>query len=62
MSEEKKELKKNEELCEGKQKLSIEELDKVNGGDVIVTGEDEGVAKPDTIEAASALQGKARLW
>ena len=32
MSEEKKELKKNEELCEGKQKLSIEELDKVNGG------------------------------
>ena len=35
MSEEKKELKKNlknEELCEGKEKLSIEELDKVNGG------------------------------
>ena len=35
MSEEKKELKKNlknEELCEGKQKLSIEELDKVSGG------------------------------
>ena len=35
MSEEKKELKKNlknEELCEGKQKLSIEELENVNGG------------------------------
>ena len=36
MSEEKKELKKNlknEELCEGKQKLSLEELENVNGGD-----------------------------
>ena len=35
MSEEKKELKKElkkNECCEGKQKLSIEELDKVNGG------------------------------
>ena len=35
MSEEKKELKKslkNEELCEGKQKLSLEELENVNGG------------------------------
>ena len=31
MSEDKKELK-NEELCEGKKKLSMEELDKVNGG------------------------------
>ena len=31
MSEEKKELKKNE-CCEGKQKLSIEELEQVNGG------------------------------
>ena len=62
MSEEKKELKKNlknEELCEGKQKLSIDELAMVNGGGVIVTCEDEGIAKPDTIEAASALQGKA---
>ena len=35
MSEEKKELKnelKKNECCEGKEKLSIEELDKVNGG------------------------------
>lgn len=35
MSEEKKELKKNlknEELCEGKQKLSIEDLENVTGG------------------------------
>ena len=35
MSEEKKELKKsikNEELCEGKQKLSIDELEQVTGG------------------------------
>ena len=35
MSEEKKKLKKElkkNECCEGKQKLSIEELDKVNGG------------------------------
>ena len=35
MSEEKKELKnelKKNECCKGKQKLSIEELDKVNGG------------------------------
>ena len=35
MSEEKKELKKEinkEECCEGKEKLSIDELDKVNGG------------------------------
>ena len=31
MSEEKK-SGKNEELCEGKQKLSIEELENVNGG------------------------------
>ena len=37
MSEEKKELKKNEELCEGKQKLSIDELEKVNGGVEIST-------------------------
>ena len=42
MSEEKKELKKNlknEELCEGKQKLSIDELEQVNGGKM----EKEGV-------------------
>ena len=35
MSEEKKELKKElkkNECCEGKQKLSVDELDKVNGG------------------------------
>ena len=35
MSEEKKELKKElkkNECCEGKQKLSIEELEKVTGG------------------------------
>ena len=34
MSEEKKTKKEinKEECCEGKQKLSIEELDKVNGG------------------------------
>ena len=35
MSEEKKELKKElkkNECCEGKEELSIEELDKVNGG------------------------------
>ena len=35
MSEEKKELKnelKKNECCEGKQKLSIEELEQVNGG------------------------------
>ena len=35
MSEEKKELKKElkkNECCEGKEKLSIDELDKVNGG------------------------------
>ena len=47
MSDEKKELKKNlknEELCEGKQKLSIEELENVNGGgkynDLILQGVD----------------------
>ena len=35
MSEEKKELKKEinkNECCKGKEKLSIDELDKVNGG------------------------------
>ena len=35
MSEEKKDLKKElkkNECCEGKQKLSIEELEQVNGG------------------------------
>ena len=35
MSEEKKELKKklkSEELCEGKKKLSMEDLEKVTGG------------------------------
>ena len=41
MSEEKKELKKNlknEELCEGKQKLSIEELKEVTGGNAWKVG------------------------
>ena len=51
MSEEKKELKKNEELCEGKQKLSIEELENVNGGvfalciGKTVVGGDEGIVE-----------------
>ena len=42
MSDEKKELKKElkkNECCEGKQKLSIEELENVNGGKM----EKEGV-------------------
>ena len=37
MSEEKKELKKElkkNECCEGKEKLSIEELEKISGGDI----------------------------
>ena len=40
MSEEKKELKKElkkNECCEGKQKLSIEELEQVTGGSGYVT-------------------------
>ena len=36
MSEEKKCIN-NEELCEGKEKLSIEELDKVTGGSSYIT-------------------------
>ena len=61
MSEEKKELKKNlknEELCEGKKKLSIEELENVNGGGATVQVKGEGIAKLNTTDAASALQGK----
>ena len=61
MSEEKKELKKNlknEELCEGKQKLSIDELEKVNGGGATVQVKGEDIAKLNTTDAASALQGK----
>ena len=41
MSEEKKELKKEinkEECCEGKEKLSIEELEKVTGGNAWKVG------------------------
>ena len=40
MSEEKKELKKElkkNECCKGKEKLSIEELDKVTGGSSYIT-------------------------
>ena len=58
MSEEKKELKKElkkNECCKGKEKLSIEELDKVNGGGVIVPVKGEDIVKPNTTEA---LQGK----
>ena len=58
MSEEKKELKKElkkNECCEGKEKLSIEELDKVNGGSVIVPVKGEDIPKLNTTEA---LQGR----
>ena len=62
MSEEKKELKKNlknEELCEGKQKLSIDELAMVNGGGATVQVKGEDISKLNATDAASALQGKA---
>ena len=62
MSEEKKELKKDlkkNECCEGKQKLSIEELENVNGGGATVQVKGEDIAKLNTTDAASALQGKA---
>ena len=32
MSNKSNELKKNEELCEGKEELSLKELEQVNGG------------------------------
>ena len=57
MLEEKKCIN-NEELCEGKEELSIEELDKVNGGGAIVQVKGEDIAKLNTTDAASALQGK----
>ena len=55
MSEEKKELKKNEELCEGTKALSIEELEEVNGGGVIVPVKGEDIPELNTTEA---LQGR----
>ena len=57
MSEEKKCIN-NEELCEGKQKLSIEELENVNGGGATVQVKGEDIPKLNTTDAASALQGK----
>ena len=62
MSEEKKELKKEinkEECCKGKEKLSIEELENVNGGGATVQVKSEDIPKLNTTDAASALQGKA---
>ena len=61
MSDEKKELKKElkkNECCEGKEKLSIEELENVNGGGATVQVKGEDIAKLNTTDAASALQGK----
>ena len=61
MSEEKKELKKElkkNECCEGKEELSIEELENVNGGGATVQVKGEDIAKLNTTDAASALQGK----
>ena len=60
MSEEKKELKKEinkEECCKGKEKLSIEELDKVNGGGATVQVKGEDIAKLNTTEALQGVGG-----
>ena len=46
---------KQQECCKGKQKLSIEELENVNGGGVIVPVKGEDIAKLNT---TVALQGK----
>ena len=58
MTEKKKSIK-NEEICEGKQKLSIEELENVSGGGATVQVKADDIAKRNTTEAISALQGKA---
>ena len=57
MSEEKKCIN-NEELCEGKKELTQEELEQVNGGGATVHVKGEDIPKLNTIDAASALQGK----
>ena len=54
MAEEKK-CTKTEECCEGKEKLSIEELENVNGGGATVQVKGEDIVKTNTTEA---LQGK----
>ena len=61
MSEEKK-YTNNEEICNGIEKLTEEDLESVNGG--MITGatvqvKGEGIAILNTTEATSALQGKA---
>ena len=69
MSEEKKELKKElkkNECCEGKEKLSIEELDKVSGGGssplyvvdgVKIMTDGLGNINPDDFESIDVLKG-----
>ena len=69
MSEEKKELKKNlknEELCEGKQKLSIEELENVTGGGPVLSGPMLGdqrlgvtVKADGIVKASGTIDGQA---
>ena len=64
MSEEKKCIN-NEEICEGKEKLTIEELDKVNGGGssplyvvdgVKIMTDGLGNINPDDIESIQVLK------
>ena len=65
MSEEKKCIN-NEEICEGKEKLSIEELDKVSGGGssplyvvdgVKIMTDGLGNINPDDFESIDVLKG-----
>ena len=64
MSEEKKELKKElkkNECCEGKEELSIEELDKVTGGGPVLSGPLLGVTvkADDIVKASGTINGQA---
>ena len=64
MSEEKKELKKNlknEELCEGKQKLSIEELEQVTGGGPVLSGPLSGPMLGVTVKADGIVKASGTI-
>ena len=64
MSEEKQELTtslKNEELCEGKQKLSIEELEQVTGGGPVLSGPLSGPMLGVTVKADGIVKASGTI-
>ena len=60
MSEEKKCIN-NEELCEGKQKLSIEELENVNGGGPVLSGPLSGPMLGVTVKADGIVKASGTI-